>query len=111
MNISRAEKNDKNLFNVTCIGPCRDVSIHLVVSTGDADLYAREGSPPKIQNSDCDDCPMCRSRSSQLTDNCENIHTLTSSFYTLVVAHKAYNDAKLTFSAINLQNVTETPGM
>merc|ERR1712018_688493 len=105
--IPLADKNDKSLFNVTCLGPCRDVAIHLEVSDGDADLYAKEGSPPKIQNSDCDNCPLCRSRSSQLTDNCDNVHSISSSFYTMVVAHKPYNHAKVTFSAINLQNVTD----
>jgi hypothetical protein len=49
----------------------------------------REEYPPKIQNSDCDDCPLCRSRSSNLKDSCSNINTLHGdSFYAMVVAHK-----------------------
>ncbi len=52
-------------------------------------LFFREDSPPKIMNSDCDDCPLCRSRSSNLKDSCSNINTLHGdSFYALVVAHK-----------------------
>ncbi len=73
--------------------------------------FSREGSPPKIENSDCDNCPLCRSRSSQLTDSCDNVNTLLgNSFYTMVVAHKPYTNAQLTFTAINLKNVTETTG-
>ena len=69
----------------------------------------REDSPPKIQNSDCDDCPLCRSRSSQLRDSCDSIDTQHGdSFYAMVVAHKDYINATITFSALNLSNVTET---
>jgi len=110
-NITSANKGDQTIFLVTCLGACRDVGISLEVADGDADLYAREGSPPKIQNSDCDDCPLCRSRSSQLKDSCDGISTFHGSqFYTMVVAHKDYRRAKITFSALNLNNVTETQG-
>ena len=69
----------------------------------------REDSAPKIQNSDCDDCPLCRSRSSQLRDSCDSIDTQHgNSFYAMVVAHKDYINATITFSALNLANVTET---
>lgn len=111
MDIGSAVKGDQSVFLVTCLGACRDVGISLEVVDGDADLYAKEGSPPKIQNSDCDDCPLCRSRSSQLRDSCDNINTLNgNSFYAMVVAHKDYREAKVTFTALNLKNVTETSG-
>ena len=71
--------------------------------------FFREDSAPKIQNSDCDDCPLCRSRSSQLRDSCDSIDTQHgNSFYAMVVAHKDYINATITFSALNLDQVTET---
>jgi len=104
--IASASKGDTTLYQVTCLGACRDIGISLVVASGDADLYAREDSAPKIQNSDCDNCPLCRSRSSQLTDQCERIDVENGTFYAMVVAHKAFTDCKLTFSGMSLQNVT-----
>ena len=72
-------------------------------------FFFREDSAPKIQNSDCDDCPLCRSRSSQLRDSCDSIDTQHgNSFYAMVVAHKDYINATITFSALNLDEVTET---
>ena len=72
-------------------------------------FFSREDSAPKIQNSDCDDCPLCRSRSSQLRDSCDSIDTQHgNSFYAMVVAHKDYINATITFSALNLDEVTET---
>jgi len=110
--IASANKGDTNLYLVSCIGAggCRDIGINLQVATGDADLYAREDAAPKIANSDCDNCPLCRSRSSQLTDSCERINVDNGTFYTMVVAHKAFRDCKLTFSGLNLQNVTALTG-
>jgi len=73
-------------------------------------LYARENEPPVIEDSDCDSdiCTVCRSRSSDQVDTCADIRTIeSSSFYTMVVAHKDYRQAKITFSGINLKNVTE----
>jgi len=108
-NIPSANKGDETVYSVTCHGVCRDVGIRLQVESGDADLYAREDSAPKIQNSDCDDCPLCRSRSSQLRDSCDSIDTQHgNSFYAMVVAHKDYINATITFSALNLDEVTET---
>jgi len=108
--IDSASKHDKKLYNVTCSGPCYDLSIRLEVKSGDADLYASKDSPPVIEDSDCDSdiCTVCRSRSSDQVDTCAEIHTIdTSSFYTMVVAHKDYREAKVTFSGINLKSVTE----
>ena len=38
---------------------------------GDPDLYGREGSPPDItsSDSDCNDCPDCRSRAGGGTED------------------------------------------
>ena len=69
----------------------------------------REEEPPKVENSDCDPemCLLCRSRSSQLRDSCSNIDTLHGTqFYAMVVAHKPYREAKITFSGLNLREVT-----
>jgi len=104
--IPSANKGDTTLYQVTCWGACNDIGIRVEVASGDADLYAREGSPPIIQNSDCDSCPLCRSRSSQLSDNCERIDAFNGTFYAMVVAHKMYRDARITFSGMNLMNVT-----
>lgn len=106
-NIAQANKGETTLFQVTCWGACNDIGISLRVASGDADLYAREGSPPVIQNSDCDDCPLCRSRSSQLSDSCERIDSLNGTFYAMVVAHKMYRDCRVIFSGLNLMNVTQ----
>jgi len=106
MKIPTARKGDTALYQVTCWGACNDIGISLRVASGDADLYAREGSPPTIQNSDCDSCPLCRSRSSQLTDHCERIDAFNGTFYAMVVAHKMFNDCQIIFSGMNLMNVT-----
>ena len=69
----------------------------------------REEEPPKVENSDCEPeiCSLCRSRSSQLKDNCSNINTIQGNqFYAMVVAHKPYRQAKITFSGLNLSNIT-----
>ena len=68
-NIS-GSKGDVKMYQVFCIGTCRDVSIDLRYQ-GDADLFANEGSPPRVnsQNSDCNDC-LCKARSSGSRDTC-----------------------------------------
>jgi len=109
-NIASATKGNQTTYLVTCIGTCRSITISLVVVEGDADLYAREEEPPKVENSDCDPemCLLCRSRSSQLRDSCSNIDTLHGTqFYAMVVAHKPYREAKITFSGLNLREVTK----
>ena len=69
----------------------------------------REGAKPEIKNSDCDNCPLCRSRSSQLSDTCERIDAFERIFYAMVVAHKTYNDCVIIFKGMNLMNVTNIP--
>lgn len=108
-NIASATKGNQTTYLVTCIGTCRSITISLMVAEGDADLYAREEEPPKVDNSDCDPemCSLCRSRSSQLRDSCSNIDTIHGNqFYAMVVAHKPYREAKITFSGLNLSKVT-----
>lgn len=107
--IAHASKGDMTLYQVTCWGPCHDIGISLRVASGDADLYAREGGKPEIKNSDCDNCPLCRSRSSQLSDTCERIDAFEGTFYAMVVAHKTYNDCVIIFKGMNLMNVTNIP--
>jgi len=112
LNLSNAVKNDKDLFNVTCYGPCYDLSIRLETQTGDADLYAREGAYPVIDGSDCDAdiCKVCRSRASDEIDTCHDINVVDSSyFYVMVNAHKDYSGGKITFSGINFKNATKIP--
>ena len=72
-------------------------------------MHAQIYSVPRISSSDCTDCPLCRSRSSNLSDKCENINTPDSTqFYVAVVAHKSYRNCEITFSGHNLKNVTST---
>ena len=109
LNLSNAVKNDKDLFNVTCYGPCYDLSIRLETQTGDADLYARyvlksfqcifnaglhrnvlfcrEGAYPVIDGSDCDAdiCKVCRSRASDEIDTCHDINVVDSSYLYVMV--------------------------
>ena len=34
-------KDDHTVYEVTCLGSCRNINIKLEVESGDADLYAR----------------------------------------------------------------------
>ena len=70
-------------------------------------FFCREKAPPEInEDSDCEDCPLCRSRSSQLRDSCDTIHTrFTTQFYAMVFAYKDYRKATVVFSGMNLEAV------
>ena len=57
----RVLKGVAKVFRVFCNGNCRDVSL-ILTARGDADLYGKEGSPPRISSSDCSDCSLCKSR-------------------------------------------------
>ena len=106
--IANAVKGDATTYLVTCHGFCRDVNVHLEVSSGDADLYAREEAPPAIENSNCEDCPLCKSRSSNLEDSCSGISTNAgASFYLTVTAHKNYRGASILISGNNLSDVEQ----
>ena len=64
-------KNGAKTYVIYCDGPCKDITVKMKASSGDPDLYGREGSPPRIISSDCNDCPECKSRSgSGSTDKC-----------------------------------------
>ena len=105
--VPSAIKGSQKNYTVKCFVNCFNVGIFLKVESGDADLYGKTESVPEIEESDCDDCSLCRSRSSQLTDQCE-ISTATSNiFYVAVVAHKDYRNAKITFTGTNLESVDE----
>eukprot|EP00096_Caligus_rogercresseyi_P012630 TRINITY_DN5353_c0_g1_i1.p1 TRINITY_DN5353_c0_g1~~TRINITY_DN5353_c0_g1_i1.p1 ORF type:complete len:227 (+),score=52.71 TRINITY_DN5353_c0_g1_i1:229-909(+) len=104
--ISTLAKGDKRKYKVDCIGTCF-IQVEMKVESGDADLYAKEDGVPEILNSNCDDCPLCKSRSSSLKDTCPNIQTHQSDhFYLAVVAHKAFKNGQLKLWGFNLANVT-----
>ena len=106
--IASREKGAIDNYMVTCLQSCSNMKVKLRVDSGDADLYAREDDLPQINSSDCSDCPLCRARSSTLTDKCESFDTPGSStFYVAVVAHKDYINCEITFSGNNLANVTK----
>ena len=69
-NISES-KGEVKMYQVFCHGTCRDVSIDLRYGDGDADLFVKEGSPPRLntENQECSDC-LCKSRSSGRRDIC-----------------------------------------
>ena len=63
-------KGDTKVYNITCHGPiCRDLSLQVRISRGDADLYGKEDGPPQIYDSNCVSCT-CKSRDSDLMDSC-----------------------------------------
>ena len=67
-NITRAPKGDKRVYQTFCWDDCRDATVKIVYN-GDADLYANQGSPPRITNNNCGDC-LCKSRSASSPDQC-----------------------------------------
>ena len=64
-------KHSYKAYVVFCEGPCKEVTAKLKYARGDPDLYGREGSPPDItsSDSDCNDCPDCRSRAGGGTED------------------------------------------
>ncbi len=104
--LPNAPKDHQATFMVNCLGPCRDINIHLTVESGDADLYAKEDEPPKIENSNCEICPLCKSRDSDLEDTCNISSSRGDSFFLVVTAHKAYTGGTIVFVGFNLRNVT-----
>ena len=67
-NITRAPKGNKRVYQTFCWDDCRDATVKIVYN-GDADLYANQGSPPRITNNNCGDC-LCKSRSASSPDQC-----------------------------------------
>ena len=110
--IASREKGAIDYYMVTCLESCSSMTVKLSVDSGDADLYARLDDLPQINNSNCDDCPLCKARSSSLTDKCGSFDTPgNSTFYVAVVAHKDYINCTITFSGSNLANVMEIDKM
>merc|ERR1719510_275110 len=93
MQVPSANKTDRKLYNVSCHGACHDLMIKLETESGDADLYARENKYPEIEDSDCDRhiCTVCRERSADEIDTCNDITTNSSYFYAMVVAHTSHS--------------------
>ena len=65
------DKHSYQAFVVYCDGPCKDVTAKLKFARGDPDLYGKEGSPPDLSSgdSDCNNCPDCRSRAGSGTED------------------------------------------
>ena len=55
-------KGSKKVYEINCNGPCHNIKMTMKPTSGDSDLYAREGSPPRIRDSNCGNCPECASR-------------------------------------------------
>merc|ERR1712224_498197 len=74
-------KGDTKVYNITCHGPiCRDLSLQVEISRGDADLYGKEDGPPQIYDSNCVSCT-CKSRDSDLMDSCLVTTKNSNTFY------------------------------
>ena len=70
MELGSNSKGDTKVYKITCHGPiCRDLSLQVKISRGDADLYGKEDDPPQIYESNCASCT-CKSRGSDLVDKC-----------------------------------------
>jgi hypothetical protein len=104
------------VFQVFCLETCRDVSIDLrYQGYKGAELYAKEGSPPRInsQNSGCNDC-LCKHSDARRSvsclhrdtcvrrDTCVQVTTSgVNNFYTAVYARNDYSNGNLTFDGPN----------
>ena len=76
--VSRS-KGEVDNFLVTCLQTCVGLQAKINHrSGGDADLYGKEESKPRISDSDCQNGCTCRSRSSNSHDKCQNIVTNVS---------------------------------
>ena len=40
---------DGRTYQVTCTGPCRGITARITATSGDPDLYGKEGAPPIIR--------------------------------------------------------------
>ena len=94
--IESLAKKEGRTYQVTCAGPCRGVTAKISSRSGDADLYAEEAEPPVIrvkedeiisvtivrishvfflQDSDCNECRLCKSRNALGIDRCTSMST------------------------------------
>jgi len=107
--VSRS-KGEVDNFLVTCLSTCVGLQAKINHrSGGDADLYGKEESKPRISDSDCQNGCSCRSRSSNSHDKCQNIVTNGNKYYLTVNAHKAFEELTLSVTGSNVFNVTEIP--
>lgn len=108
LRIAEMDKGLSKTYIVTCLDRCIGVRAEMEVGTGDADIYGREEGLPEIENSDCSDCPVCKSRSSTTSDSCNDMSTVSgNSFYLMVVAHKPFTQGELKIAGYNLKSVKE----
>jgi len=103
-NINATAKGDVKIYQTTCHGTCRDITVKVEYDRGgDADLYTKEDSPPSesaMKGASCPDC-LCTSKNSNSPDICFVTTSGTNSFYTAVYAHKTYQNGKITFDGPN----------
>ena len=57
------------------------------------------------RNSNCNDCPDCKARSSKSVDKCRVGRAESRIFYVVVWAHKNFNSLELDIDAANLKDV------
>ena len=101
---------DKTVYKVTCDGACQNVKIQLELGSGLANLYAKQGTPPILQDISeqpslfqdwyCLDCDLCqRSGISQSEDGylwvetCGPVDIPSGFFYITIVAKPLYSEA------------------
>ena len=105
-----AAKQDRKYFKVICEGPCIGVKITLHHAIGDPDLYGLESEIPctnPTTTCTCSDCSsFCQSISTSHTDVCDNINTISNTFYITVYAYDDYDDSTIAFE--NVAIVEET---
>ena len=72
-NINATAKGDIKIYQTTCHGTCRDITVKVEYDRGgDADLYTKEDSPPSesaMKGASCPDC-LCTSKNSNSPDIC-----------------------------------------
>ena len=66
----------------------------------------REDKEPIIENSNCKNCPICSARTGNLDDICKDINIDGDTFFAMVVTHEPHQNGTVTFSGLNLKNVT-----
>ena len=59
-----------------------------------------------FRNSNCDDCPDCKARSSKSLDMCKVGRSESKIFYVVVWAHKDFRQLELNIDAANLKVVS-----
>ncbi len=105
--LNEQKRGHKERFIVTCQESCQDVKIKLHVESGDPELFALDGSQPRLSGSEnCEACSsFCNSRHGA-TESCD-ISTDRNTFYVLIYALSDYGKGDITFE--NVLNV-ETYG-